>query len=127
MKLNSAKIFSLKVYELNLRFDLLDCGGEFTESSGTITSAGYPEAYRPDIQCVWRIRSKNPNHVIRLKVNDIDMEHSNDCRSDQLEIRYITCGGEQSFLSLLHRYFVQPAHDVRATLYRRCYNAKTTS
>lgn len=61
------------------------CGGKFTSEYGTITSPGYPEIYRHNLNCVWRIAVNNAVNV-KLRLDDLYTEEDEHCRYDFLAV-----------------------------------------
>ncbi|GFR72241.1 cubilin, partial [Elysia marginata] len=62
------------------------CGGRLTQLSASIETPNYPEPHPQDMDCVWRITAPE-GHQIRLKVVDFQLESSDNCSIDYLEIR----------------------------------------
>ena len=51
-----------------------------------ITSPGYPKPYPASAACTWRISTKK-KHSLRLTVVELDVEDSESCLFDFLEVR----------------------------------------
>ncbi|KAK0410740.1 hypothetical protein QR680_005299 [Steinernema hermaphroditum] len=89
MTANHDKMKRLKGFKLS--YALAECGGEIKlkESSGsfskTISSPGFPLPYHHDMECVWNITAP-PNRIISVKFMDFNIEPSNDCRFDYVEL-----------------------------------------
>ncbi|XP_036131390.1 cubilin [Molossus molossus] len=62
------------------------CGGDFHMAEGTLNSPGYPEVYPSDVECVWNIVS-SPGNRLQLSFITFQLEESQDCRRDFVEIR----------------------------------------
>ena len=68
------------------------CGGELRGVNGTFTSPGYPNSYSHSRTCEWLI-TVNTNYSVQLTITDFDMENSQDCSYDALEVKcYVPCG-----------------------------------
>lgn len=50
-----------------------------------MSSPNYPEQYPTDVTCVWVISVKS-SQVIELEFKSLDIEQSNKCKYDSLEI-----------------------------------------
>jgi cubilin len=72
-------------FELKWDGTTFGCGGLLSQSKGAIASPGYPATYPHNSQCEWRI-SVNEGSSIELVFLDLDMEHSNECKYDYLQI-----------------------------------------
>lgn len=68
------------------RISSLACGGNYTSERGTITSPGYPNSYPLNAECVW-ILNTSPGNRITLSFSEFDIESSENCDLDYLEIR----------------------------------------
>ncbi|XP_060078887.1 protein SpAN-like [Ylistrum balloti] len=66
--------------------DGLDCGGIFTQHTGTITSPGYPNKYSNDTICNWMIKADQGRTII-LDIQTFSLENGNACQFDSLEVR----------------------------------------
>ncbi|XP_072010324.1 cubilin [Engystomops pustulosus] len=62
------------------------CGGELSESHGSISSPGYPGTYPPNRDCYWTI-SVDPGLYITFAFGVLSLEHHDNCENDYLEIR----------------------------------------
>lgn len=62
-----------------------DCGGKLTGSGGEIMSPNYPGIYPNHSVCVWTIQGAT-GFPIRISFADFDMEDSNSCQQDALEV-----------------------------------------
>ncbi|XP_047205867.1 cubilin [Girardinichthys multiradiatus] len=60
------------------------CGGDLVMQSGAFNSPNYPDAYPPNMECVWTLRSSPGN---RIQVSFIMFHLQGDCQNDYLEIR----------------------------------------
>ncbi|KAM4705286.1 LOW QUALITY PROTEIN: cubilin [Rhinophrynus dorsalis] len=63
-----------------------DCGGQLSETHGSIFSPGYPGNYPPDRDCYWTI-STDPGLYITFAFGSLSLEHHDNCTNDYLEIR----------------------------------------
>ncbi|XP_015669046.1 membrane frizzled-related protein [Protobothrops mucrosquamatus] len=61
------------------------CGGELGGPKGTFSSPNYPDPYPPNVLCHWHIQVKM-GMVIQLKIETLDVEASDFCFYDRLEI-----------------------------------------
>ncbi|XP_026564773.1 membrane frizzled-related protein [Pseudonaja textilis] len=61
------------------------CGGELGGPEGTFSSPNYPDPYPPNLLCHWHIQVKL-GMVIQLKIETLDLEASDLCFYDRLEI-----------------------------------------
>ncbi|CAL1528874.1 unnamed protein product [Lymnaea stagnalis] len=62
------------------------CGGEITKEDGFLSSPNYPDDYRPQKNCVWKITVEEGLHVA-LKFQSFDIENHDGCVYDYLEVR----------------------------------------
>ncbi|XP_006894385.1 PREDICTED: cubilin-like [Elephantulus edwardii] len=62
------------------------CGGTFHMAEGTFNSPGYPENYPSNIECVWNLVS-SPGNQLQLSFITFQLEDSEDCNKDFVEIR----------------------------------------
>ncbi|NXD11879.1 CUBN protein, partial [Nothocercus nigrocapillus] len=62
------------------------CGGTFHMERGAFSSPGYPEPYPLDTECVWKILS-SPGNRLQLSFIAFQVEQSDGCTKDYLEIR----------------------------------------
>uniref|UniRef100_A0A3Q2TAZ9 Cubilin n=1 Tax=Fundulus heteroclitus TaxID=8078 RepID=A0A3Q2TAZ9_FUNHE len=60
------------------------CGGDLVMQSGAFNSPNYPDAYPPNMECVWTLRSSPGN---RIQVSFIMFHLQGGCQNDYLEIR----------------------------------------
>lgn len=69
------------------RFSFLTaCGGKFSDLTGQIASPSYPRSYPTDVECVWEL-SASPGNRLILTFENMDIELSDKCNEDYLEIR----------------------------------------
>ncbi|XP_068206241.1 LOW QUALITY PROTEIN: cubilin-like, partial [Palaemon carinicauda] len=61
------------------------CGGELTSLSGELATPGYPQPYPVSVDCIWTI-SAGPGNRLQLNFEDFDIEESEGCNLDYLEI-----------------------------------------
>ncbi|XP_071062991.1 LOW QUALITY PROTEIN: cubilin [Pseudochaenichthys georgianus] len=62
------------------------CGGELVMESGAFNSPNYPDAYPPNVECVWTIKS-SPGNRLQLSFIIFQLQGDPDCDNDFLEIR----------------------------------------
>ena len=61
------------------------CGGNLTSDSGRIASPGYPESSPPGAECEWRV-SASPGNTVSLTLEMLDLEETEHCNADYLDI-----------------------------------------
>ncbi|XP_012062648.1 PREDICTED: cubilin [Atta cephalotes] len=62
------------------------CGGNYTSQQGIITSPSYPNSYPLNAECVW-ILNTSPGNRITLMFSEFDIESSENCDLDYVEVR----------------------------------------
>ncbi|KAF6722152.1 Cubilin [Oryzias melastigma] len=62
------------------------CGGDMVMQSGAFNSPNYPDAYPPNLECVWTIRS-SPGNRVQLSFITFNLQGDSSCDNDYLEIR----------------------------------------
>ncbi|XP_077456618.1 bone morphogenetic protein 1a isoform X1 [Stigmatopora argus] len=62
------------------------CGGEVKKDSGQIQSPNYPDDYRPNKACVWKVSVAQGFHV-GLTFQSFEIERHDSCAYDYLEVR----------------------------------------
>ncbi|XP_053480258.1 bone morphogenetic protein 1a isoform X3 [Ictalurus furcatus] len=62
------------------------CGGEVKKDNGQIQSPNYPDDYRPNKVCVWKITVAQGYHV-GLTFQSFEIERHDSCAYDYLEVR----------------------------------------
>ncbi|KAM3183271.1 hypothetical protein ACTXT7_010677 [Hymenolepis weldensis] len=62
------------------------CGGEIVQEEGIITSPSYPEFYKPNKECIWKIVVP-AGFSVALTFQSFDIEKHDNCVYDYLEIR----------------------------------------
>ncbi|KAM7538912.1 hypothetical protein Aperf_G00000048657 [Anoplocephala perfoliata] len=62
------------------------CGGEIVQEEGFITSPSYPEFYKPNKECIWKIVVPT-GFSVALTFLSFDIEKHDNCVYDYLEIR----------------------------------------
>ncbi|KAH9281792.1 Tolloid-like protein 1 [Echinococcus granulosus] len=62
------------------------CGGEIVQEEGIITSPSYPEFYKPNKECIWKIVVPT-GFSVALAFQSFDIEKHDNCVYDYLEIR----------------------------------------
>lgn len=66
-------------------FYYIGCGGTLTSVTGSIVSPNYPEPYGANSECIYKI-SVAMGSKITLNFMDLDLENSDYCESDFLEV-----------------------------------------
>ena len=61
------------------------CGGDMTAPTGSLTSPNYPQPYHHQAECTWRI-SVGRGSRLHIVITDLDMEQSDDCRYDYIQL-----------------------------------------
>lgn len=62
------------------------CGGDIEMEEGQLQSPNYPDDYRPNKECTWRITVPE-NYQVALKFYSFEIENHDNCVYDYLEIR----------------------------------------
>ncbi|XP_076875977.1 bone morphogenetic protein 1b isoform X2 [Brachyhypopomus gauderio] len=62
------------------------CGGEIQRDSGQIQSPNYPDDYRPNKVCVWKVTVAEGFHV-GLSFQSFEIERHDSCTYDYVEVR----------------------------------------
>ncbi|KAK2886327.1 cubilin [Channa argus] len=62
------------------------CGGDLFMETGAFNSPNYPDAYPPNVECVWTIRS-SPGNRLQLSFITFHLQGDSGCQNDYLEIR----------------------------------------
>ncbi|XP_068942361.1 cubilin [Petaurus breviceps papuanus] len=62
------------------------CGGTFHMVEGVFNSPRYPDIYPPNVECIWNIPS-SPGNQLQLSFITFQLEESEGCTKDYLEIR----------------------------------------
>ncbi|KAG7199007.1 hypothetical protein KM043_013159 [Ampulex compressa] len=62
------------------------CGGNYSSPSGTVASPGYPESYPLGSECIWILKN-SPGNRVSLSFSNFELEQSENCDLDYLEIR----------------------------------------
>ncbi|KAM6900418.1 cubilin [Xenentodon cancila] len=62
------------------------CGGDMVMQSGEFNSPNYPDAYPPNVECVWTLRS-SPGNGLQLSFIMFHLQEGAGCQNDYLEIR----------------------------------------
>ncbi|XP_013175197.1 PREDICTED: cubilin-like [Papilio xuthus] len=68
------------------------CGGTLTSEEGTIASPNYPQSYPPESDCEW-ILSTSPGNKVYITFEELNIENSEGCNEDYLEVREDNGGG----------------------------------
>lgn len=75
--------FEHKGFKANYEFV---CGGELSVDDQVLHSPSFPDLYPPFKECTWIIKTK-PNYQIALKFLSFELENSENCVYDYVEIR----------------------------------------
>ncbi|XP_053392429.1 tolloid-like protein 1 isoform X5 [Mercenaria mercenaria] len=62
------------------------CGGEIHKEQGQLTSPNYPDDYKPNKECVWKITVPE-DYSVAVKFQSFEIENHDNCVYDYLEIR----------------------------------------
>ncbi|XP_029168402.1 cubilin-like [Nylanderia fulva] len=99
------------------------CGGTYTSVQGIITSPGYPNSYPLNAECVW-ILNLSPGNKITLSFSEFDIESSENCDLDYLEIREdsgigklisISCGKDITAITASNKLWIKFKSDDSGT------------
>lgn len=76
------------IAELSAYAYLMDdyCGGYYTSLRGRFTTPHYPSSYPVNIDCTWLIDASQGNRI-QVTFESMDLEDSDDCNNDYVEIR----------------------------------------
>lgn len=69
------------------------CGGTYTSYKGKIASPSYPKSYPLNSECVW-ILNNSPGNTLKLSFDEFELQQSENCDLDYLEIREDTGSGK---------------------------------
>ncbi|KAH9492503.1 hypothetical protein Btru_026013 [Bulinus truncatus] len=69
-----------------LEWIIFGCGDSFRANSGSFNSLNYPQQYSNNIICLWEI-TVDEGHVVKLFIEDLDLEYHRNCSYDALEVR----------------------------------------
>ncbi|XP_076174105.1 cubilin isoform X2 [Ptiloglossa arizonensis] len=72
-------------FNLSYRSVPLTCGGKFTADTGIIHSTNYPQNYPHRQNCEWLLQV-DKNYVINITFLDFDIEHTENCTDDYVQI-----------------------------------------
>ena len=61
------------------------CGGDLTAETGALASPGFPSNYADGVECVWTVGG-SPGNKVTLTLTQMDIEDSQGCNRDYLEI-----------------------------------------
>ncbi|XP_064618038.1 tolloid-like protein 1 isoform X2 [Liolophura sinensis] len=62
------------------------CGGDIRKDEGQLTSPNYPDDYKPNKDCVWKI-TVSEDYQVALKFQSSEIENHDDCVYDYIEVR----------------------------------------
>ncbi|XP_032366699.1 cubilin [Etheostoma spectabile] len=77
---------SKKGFQATYSASTSSCGGDLVMESGAFNSPNYPDAYPPNVECVWTIRS-SPGNRLQLSFIIFHLQGDSGCQNDYLEIR----------------------------------------
>uniref|UniRef100_A0A182INM1 Uncharacterized protein n=1 Tax=Anopheles atroparvus TaxID=41427 RepID=A0A182INM1_ANOAO len=80
---------------IEIAYTTLDnaCGGRLTALAGEFASPNYPDTYPLKVECVWELIA-SPGNKLSLLIKELDIEPSDGCNGDYLEIREKNGGGK---------------------------------
>ena len=87
------------------------CGGDYTGSSGFVTSPYFPNFYPNETMCDYRIQQLE-GFAVQIKVIMFDLSLEDECRNDYLEIR----DGSSEDMPLVGRFCGNDTH-IKTTMY----------
>nr|XP_012218853.1 PREDICTED: cubilin-like [Linepithema humile] len=99
------------------------CGGNYTSEYGTITSPRYPNSYPLNAECVW-ILNTSPGNKLTLAFTEFDIESSENCDLDYLEIREnsgigklisVSCGKDATAITTSNSLWIKFKSDSSGT------------
>ncbi|KAH8352319.1 hypothetical protein KR084_003439, partial [Drosophila pseudotakahashii] len=104
----------LWVEEFEANYMIMDtaCGSVYSALSGQFSSPYYPASYPPNIECVWVLQANKGNSII-LTIESMDIEDSEGCNRDYLEVRESSdkgnligayCGHGQQVPMIIHSH-----------------------
>uniref|UniRef100_A0A4W6F2P1 Cubilin n=1 Tax=Lates calcarifer TaxID=8187 RepID=A0A4W6F2P1_LATCA len=82
----SDRSVSRKGFQASYSASTSSCGGDLVMESGAFNSPNYPDAYPPNVECVWTIRS-SPGNRLQLSFIFFHLQGNAGCQNDYLEIR----------------------------------------
>ncbi|ELU00391.1 hypothetical protein CAPTEDRAFT_221124 [Capitella teleta] len=62
------------------------CGGEIIKEQGHLSSPNYPDYYKPNKECVWKITVPE-SYSVALRFQSFEIENHDNCVYDYLEVR----------------------------------------
>ncbi|TGZ53188.1 Cubilin [Temnothorax longispinosus] len=99
------------------------CGGNYTSEQGIITSPSYPNSYPLNAECVW-ILNTSPGNKVTLVFSEFDIESSDSCDLDYLEIREdngigklisVSCGKDAAEITSSNKLWIKFKSDGSGT------------
>ncbi|XP_039305004.1 cubilin isoform X2 [Solenopsis invicta] len=99
------------------------CGGNYTSEQGIITSPTYPNSYPLNAECIW-ILNTSPGNKITLTFSEFDIESSENCDLDYLEIREnsemgklisVSCGKDAADITSSNKLWIKFKSDGSGT------------
>ncbi|XP_032520799.2 cubilin homolog [Danaus plexippus] len=88
---------------------ILGCGGTLTSIQGMIASPNYPQNYNENSECFYRIVTSSGSRIA-ISFSDLDLEHSERCTDDYLEIFDGRDSNSHSFGRFCHK--ITPLNDI---------------
>ncbi|XP_063696850.1 cubilin homolog [Culicoides brevitarsis] len=79
---------SLIGLDIVVQYSVFDnaCGGTLTSYSGSFASPSWPLPYPANVECIWIVKA-SPGNSLSVTLRDIDIEESENCITEYLEIR----------------------------------------
>lgn len=75
------------------------CGGEIIKEHGHVSSPNYPDYYKPNKECIWKITVPE-GFSVALKFQSFEVENHDNCVYDYLEVR----DGHEADSPLIKKY-----------------------
>ncbi|XP_054002675.1 cubilin [Hylaeus anthracinus] len=85
LKFHSDVSYTAHGFNITYKSVPITCGGKFTADAGIIHSPNYPQNYPYKLNCEWLIQV-DKNYVVNFTFLDFDIEHTNNCTDDYVEI-----------------------------------------
>lgn len=69
------------------------CGGNLSSFAGKFASPFWPNTYPSNVECIWIIKA-SPGNSITITIRELDIEESDNCNNNYLEIRENNADGQ---------------------------------
>ncbi|XP_048245080.1 A disintegrin and metalloproteinase with thrombospondin motifs 10-like isoform X2 [Haliotis rufescens] len=80
------------------------CSQQLTDTSGTITSPGYPDEYPPNSHCIIYITGET-DQKIQIAFDRVELQQGDDsCQHDSLTVYDLGGGGHETYCSVTDRF-----------------------